>query len=59
LRRDEIWFAEKDKDLNTHLYSLAEFQVRKDLQLRKHYLSGRFGAIPFPGSLDHPLRPGN
>jgi len=59
LRRDEIWFAEKDKDLNTHLYSLAEFQVRKDLQLRKHYLSGRFGAIPFPGSLDHLLRPGN
>jgi AAA15 family ATPase/GTPase len=53
LRRDEIWFTEKDNELSTRLYSLAEFQVRKDLQLRKHYLSGRFGAIPFPGSLDH------
>ena len=52
LRRDEIWFVEKDATLGTNAYSLAEFQVRKDLQLRKHYLSGRFGAIPFPGSLD-------
>ncbi|WP_080424130.1 AAA family ATPase [Burkholderia ubonensis] len=56
LRRDEIWFVEKDAALGTNVYSLAEFQVRKDLQLRKHYLSGRFGAIPFPGSLDRLTR---
>ncbi|MFM0287434.1 AAA family ATPase [Paraburkholderia megapolitana] len=56
LRRDEIWFIEKDAALGTKAYSLAEFQVRKDLQLRKHYLSGRFGAIPFPGSLDRLTR---
>jgi uncharacterized protein len=52
LRRDEIWFVEKDAALGTNAYSLADYRVRKDLQVRKHYLSGRFGAIPFPGSLD-------
>jgi AAA15 family ATPase/GTPase len=52
LRRDEIWFAEKDHGQATHLYSLAEFQVRKDLEIRKHYLQGRFGAIPFLGNIE-------
>ena len=52
LRRDEIWFAEKNKEGSTKLYSLAEFKVRKDLEIRKHYLQGRFGAVPFLGSLD-------
>jgi len=48
LRKDEIWFAEKDKNLNTHLTSLAEFKdVREDLVISKGYLQGRFGAIPF------------
>ncbi|MGZ4882194.1 MAG: AAA family ATPase [Halobacteriota archaeon] len=49
LRRDEIWFTEKDRDLETKIYPLTEFQVRNDLQLRKNYLKGRFGAIPFLG----------
>jgi AAA15 family ATPase/GTPase len=52
LRRDEIWFAEKDERGATHLYSLADFKVRKDLEIRKHYLQGRFGAIPYLGNLD-------
>jgi AAA15 family ATPase/GTPase len=52
LRRDEIWFAEKDQDAATRLYSMSDFKVRKDLEIRKHYLQGRFGAIPFLGSLD-------
>jgi AAA15 family ATPase/GTPase len=47
LRRDEVWFAEKDKRGATHLYSLSDFRVRKDLSIRKHYLQGRFGAVPF------------
>ncbi len=49
LRRDEIWFAEKDKDGASHLYSLAEFKIRPDLKIEKGYLNGRFGAIPFIG----------
>jgi hypothetical protein len=52
LRRDEIWFAEKDSEGATRLYSLADFKVRKDQEIRKHYLQGRFGAIPFLGNLD-------
>ena len=55
LRRDEIWFAEKNQEGATHLYSLADFKVRKDLEIRKHYLHGRFGAVPFLGNLDRLL----
>ena len=52
LRRDEIWFAEKDSEGASHLYSMVDFKVRKDLEIRKHYLQGRFGAVPFLGNLD-------
>jgi len=52
LRRDEIWFAERDSTSATRLYSLSEFKVRNDLEIRKHYLQGRFGAVPFLGDLN-------
>ncbi len=55
LRRDEIWFAEKDQQAGTNLYSLMDFKVRNDLDLRKHYFQGRFGAVPFLGDLDNLL----
>ncbi len=55
LRRDEIWFAEKDQTGATRLYSMMDFRVRKDLEIRKHYLQGRFGAVPFLGNLDRLL----
>jgi AAA15 family ATPase/GTPase len=51
-RRDEIWFAEKDSSSATRLYSLMDFKVRSDLEIRKHYLQGRFGAVPFIGGVD-------
>ncbi len=51
LRRDEIWFVEKDKGGASHLYSLAEFNIRPDLKIQKGYLNGRFGAIPFIGDI--------
>lgn len=51
LRRDEIWFVEKNESGGSHLYSLAEFKVRPDLQIEKGYLNGRFGAIPFIGDI--------
>ncbi len=47
LRRDEIWFVEKDNKGASNLYSLAEFKIRPDLKIEKGYLNGRFGAIPF------------
>jgi len=47
-RRDQIWFTEKNPNFgNTDLYSLLEFSPRKDKNVRKGYLAGRYGAIPF------------
>lgn len=52
LRRDEIWFTEKDADGASSLYSLAEFvdadgdKIRKDESYEKNYLLGKYGAVP-------------
>ena len=51
LRRDEIWFMEKDREQSTRLYSLVEYKPRTDLKLEKNYLQGRFGAIPYIGDV--------
>lgn len=47
IRRDQIWFVEKNEFSESELYSLEEFpNVRQDdLKLRK-YLLGIYGAIP-------------
>ncbi len=50
LRRDEIWFVEKDEHGSSTCYSLAEFKIRPDLKIEKGYLNGRFGSIPFFGN---------
>ena len=49
LRRDEIWFLEKDLDQQTRLSSLSRWRPRNDLRIEKGYLQGRFGGIPFIG----------
>ena len=49
LRRDEIWFAEKNADGASTVYSLEEFTPRYDKDIQKGYLLGRFGAIPIIG----------
>lgn len=47
LRRDQIWFTELDENRATDLYSLAEIRnVRKTENLKKGYVSGKYGAIP-------------
>ena len=49
LRRDEIWFTEKDKQGVSTLYSLADFidedgtRIRKDESYEKNYLLGKYG----------------
>jgi len=50
-RRDEIWFAEKDKHGATDLYSLNDFNEHITKDIRNGYLNGRYGAIPFLGNL--------
>ena len=46
-RRDEIYFAMKDDNKSTVLYSLAELNVRKDSKYDKQYLEGKYGADPY------------
>lgn len=52
LRRDEVWFAEKDNRGRTELYSLEDFGPRFDAKIVKAYLEGRYGAIPHFKNLD-------
>ena len=50
LRRDQIWFAEKnEKTMETDIYALTEFSPRKEENIARGYLQGRYGAIPFVG----------
>lgn len=46
MRRDQIWFGEKNDKGEASLYSLAEFKVRKDQSYEKDYLGGVYGGIP-------------
>lgn len=55
LRRDEYWFATRDHQKGTELYSLDEYRVRTDLRLDKGYLYGRFGAVPLLGGLERQM----
>ena len=47
LRRDQVWFVEKNTCGATNLYPLTDYQPRKDEALAKGYLAGRYGAIPY------------
>ena len=58
LRRDEIWFVEKDRNGVSSLYSLVDFEdedgdkIRKDENFEKNYLLGKYGAIPTLNAFD-------
>ncbi|MDY5357020.1 MAG: AAA family ATPase, partial [Candidatus Cryptobacteroides sp.] len=53
LRRDQIWFTEKDSKERTDLYSLIDIVLpdgtkpRNDANYEKNYIAGRYGAIPY------------
>ncbi len=51
LRRDQIWFMEKDDTQSTQLYPLSDFHPRKHEALEKGYLQGRYGALPYIGEI--------
>lgn len=46
LRRDEIWFANREKNGPTDLYSLERYNERFDKKIDKAYLEGRYGGVP-------------
>lgn len=54
MRRDQIWFAEKEPiDNSTDIYPLSELReqdgtkIREDRSFEKDYINGKYGAIPF------------
>lgn len=50
LRKDEIWFIDRNEIGTSHLYSLDDFaqvgKVRTDSRIDKQYLEGRYGGVP-------------
>ena len=47
----QIWFTEKDERGGTHVSSLVEFKgIRKEDNIEKHYIQGKYGAIPYLGN---------
>lgn len=46
LRRDEVWFANREKNGPTKLYSLEDYNERFDKKIDKAYLEGRYGGVP-------------
>jgi AAA15 family ATPase/GTPase len=47
LHRDQIWFVEKDEEGASHVYPLSDFKPRKQENIERGYLQGRYGAVPF------------
>lgn len=52
MRRDQIWFTDKNEIGEATLYSLAEYKIRNDSSYEKQYLGGAFGGIPKLNSYD-------
>lgn len=51
LRRDQVWFVEKESDGSSHLYALSDIRIRKSDNRERGYLQGRFGAVPFSANI--------
>lgn len=52
LRRDQIYFVEKDKYGATETTALVEYKPRKESPYDRNYLDGKYGAIPFIDALE-------
>ena len=50
LRRDQVWFVEKDSGGATRLYPLTDIRTRKGDNVERGYRQGRYGAAP--GDMD-------
>lgn len=58
LRRDEIWFIDKNNKGESTIYSLEEYNERFDKKIDKAYLDGRYGGVPIFTTL-FPLEKGD
>ncbi len=54
LRRDQVYFVERDSEYVSHVYSLIDFKKerrgRNDSSIEKNYLNGLYGSIPYIGN---------
>lgn len=46
MRRDQVWFCEKQNDGSSTIYPLSDIHVRTSDSYERGYLQGRFGALP-------------
>lgn len=49
LRRDQVWFTQKDVYGATKLFSLSDYKVRNNASFEKEYLEGKYGGTPIVG----------
>lgn len=53
IRKDQVWFTEKDKYGVSEIFSLSDFDdVREDTLFAKWYLNNKFGGVPSLQSLE-------
>lgn len=52
MRRDQVWFMEKNEKNATELYPLSDYSPRDNEAIERGYLNGRYGGIPFLKDLD-------
>lgn len=52
LRRDQVWFIEKNAEREARLYPLSDFSPRENEAIERGYLNGRYGGIPNLQELD-------
>lgn len=55
LRRDQIWFTQKDGYGACSMYALSDYKVRNDASYEKDYLLGKYGATPIMNDLSKVL----
>jgi hypothetical protein len=47
VRRDQVWFTDKDEEGRSNLYPLTDYDPRVGESLVRGYLAGRYGGVPF------------
>jgi uncharacterized protein len=52
LKRDQVWFVEKDQEGASKLYPLTDFHPRKGENTERRYLGGSYGAVPIFSDTD-------
>ena len=47
IRKDSVWFTDRERNGSTNLYTLVEFKgLNRMTSIQNAYLAGKFGAIP-------------